>query len=297
MLICAGGLGLASLLGSTVGLAVRKIPHRWNDIFLGFCAGMMLTASLVCLIVPAVDMAGRGGWWQPLLGVVMGVLLIAVLDKFTPHLHHLTGLGRDCDGEEPHTHYAAQEPHTHNTVQQPHANYAGQEFHALNTGQEPHSRNSAEEPHAHNRSINRILLFVMAIAIHKFPEGLATGVIFDGNDLANAYTVAITIALQNIPEGMVVVTPLLMIGVRYLRVIGVGLAVALMEIAGVLLGYFIGDISAALLPVMTALAGGAMLYVISDEMIPETHSHGFEKPATYALVAGVMCMLYIQMFV
>ena len=115
--------------------------------------------------------------------------------------------------------------------------------------------------------------------------------------MGNAYTVAITIALQNIPEGMVVVTPLLMIGVSYLRVIGVSLAVALMEIAGVLLGYFIGDISSALLPTITALAGGAMLYVISDEMIPETHSHGFEKPATYALVAGVMCMLYIQMLI
>ena len=70
MLICAGGLGLASLLGSTVGLVVRKIPHRWNDIFLGFCAGMMLTASLACLIMPAVEMAGRNGWiaYQPVPG-------------------------------------------------------------------------------------------------------------------------------------------------------------------------------------------------------------------------------------
>lgn len=248
MLLCACGLGLASLLGSTIGLAVRKIPHRWNDIFLGFCAGMMLTASLVCLIMPAVEMAGPRGWWQPLMGVALGVFLVALLDKITPHLHRLTGM----DGEH----------HTNN-----------------------------------HKSINRILLFVTAIAIHKFPEGLATGVVFDGNDMGNAYTVAITIALQNIPEGMVVVTPLLLIGVSYPRVIGVSLAIALMETVGVLLGYFIGDISATLLPALTATAGGAMLYVISDEMIPETHSHGYEKPATYALVAGVMCMLYIQMLV
>ena len=137
----------------------------------------------------------------------------------------------------------------------------------------------------------------MAIAIHKFPEGLATGIVFDGDNLANAYTVAITIAIQNIPEGMVVVTPLIMIGVKFRRVIGVSLAVAFLEIAGVIAGYILGDISTALLPALTALAGGAMLYVISDEMIPETHSHGFEKHATYALVAGVMSMLYIQMFV
>lgn len=251
MLLCAAGLGLASLVGSTVGLAVRKIPHRWNDIFLGFCAGMMLTASLACLIMPALEMAGPGGWWQPLTGVAAGVLFISLLDRITPHLHHLTGL-------------------------------------------EPR-REEAHSPH--RKSIDRVLLFVVAIAIHKFPEGLAAGVVFDGENMGNAYTVAITIALQNIPEGMVVVTPLLMIGVGYLRVTLVGLAVALMEIAGVLSGYFLGDISAAFLPAMTAIAGGAMLYVISDEMIPETHSHGFEKQATYALVAGVMCMLYIQMFV
>lgn len=253
MLISASGLGLASLLGSTIGLVVRKIPHRWNDIFLGFCAGMMLTASLVCLIMPAVQMAGRTGWWQPLIGVTLGVSLIALLDRITPHLHHLTGLD-------------------HNTVR--------------------------EEPHSPNKkSIDRILLFVIAIAIHKFPEGLAAGVVFDGNDIGNAYTVAITIALQNIPEGMVVVTPLLMVGVSYFRAIGVSIIVALLEMAGVLLGYFLGDISSVLLPAITAVAGGAMLYVISDEMIPETHSHGFEKPATYALVAGVMCMLYIQMLI
>lgn len=267
MLLCATGLGLASLLGSVMGLMVKKIPHRWNDVFLGFCAGMMLTASLVCLIVPAVEMAGCDGWWQPLAGVGAGVALIALLDRLMPHLHHLTGIdGRACGGGS----YPA-------------------EVDGCACGEEPHG--------AAGQSIDRILLFVMAIAIHKIPEGLAAGVVFDGADMGNAYTVALTIALQNIPEGMVVVTPLLMIGVSYLRVVGIGIAVALMEIAGVVAGYLIGDISVALLPVVTAAAGGAMLYVISDEMIPETHSHGYEKQATYALVAGVMCMLYIQMFV
>ena len=246
LLICAAGLGLASLVGSLAGVIVRRIPHKWNDIFLGFCAGMMLTAALVCLIVPSVEMAGRSGWWQSVVGVALGVALIGVLDRITPHLHHIAGLEAG-EIEEPHT--------------------------------------------ASSRSINRVLLFVIAIAIHKFPEGIAAGVVF------NAYTVAITIAIQNIPEGMVVVTPLIMIGVSMWRVLGVALTVALLEVSGVVAGYFIGDISSALLPALTALAGGAMLYVISDEMIPETHSHGFEKHATYALVAGVMTMLYIQMFV
>lgn len=251
LLICAIGLGLSSLLGSVIGMAVRRIPHKLNDIFLGFCAGMMLAASLVCLIMPSIEMAGLSGWWQPLIGVVAGVMLVAVLDRITPHLHHIAGV--DTSIEEPHT--------------------------------------------SRNKSIDRVLLFVMAIAIHKFPEGLATGIVFDGGNMSNAYSVAITIALQNIPEGMVVVTPLIMIGSSFGRVLTVSLAIAVLEVAGVMAGYFLGDISSAVLPMLTALAGGAMLYVISDEMIPETHSHGFEKPATYALVGGVMLMLYIQQIV
>lgn len=229
LLICAAGLGLASLVGSLAGVIVRRIPHKWNDIFLGFCAGMMLTAALVCLIVPSVEMAGRSGWWQSVVGVALGVALIGVLDRITPHLHHIAGLEAG-EIEEPHT--------------------------------------------ASSRSINRVLLFVIAIAIHKFPEGIAAGVVFDGDNLTNAYTVAITIAIQNIPEGMVVVTPLIMIGVSMWRVLGVALTVALLEVSGVVAGYFIGDISSALLPALTALAGGAMLYVISDEMIPERTATG-----------------------
>lgn len=173
-----------------------------------------------------------------------GVALIGMLDRFTPHLHHLSGI-------------------------------------------------KEEERHINNASLNRTLLFVMAIAIHKLPEGLATGISFNGEP-GNAFAVALTIALQNVPEGMVVVTPLLMAGVRFLNTALIALSVALLEVAGVFAGYFIGDISSLLLPFMLSLAGGSMLYVISDEMIPETHSHGYQKPATYALVAGVICMLFIE---
>ena len=93
---------------------------------------------------------------------------------------------------------------------------------------------------------------------------------------------------------MVVVTPLIMIGVGTLRVLVVSLVVAALEMAGVLAGYWLGDLSAALLPFLMGMAGGAMLYVISDEMIPETHAHGYEKQASYALIAGVMTMLLIE---
>lgn len=244
LLYCAAGLGLSSLLGSVIGLIVRRIPHRWNDIFLGLCAGMMLTAAIVCLILPAVQMCTPGAWWQVITGAACGVALIGVLDRVTPHLHHLSGV-------------------------------------------------ADSELHVNNATFNRTLLFVMAIALHKLPEGLATGVSFNGEQ-GNAIAISLTIALQNIPEGMVVVTPLLMAGVRFRNTLGIAIGVAVLEVAGVFSGYFLGDLSAALLPFMLSMAGGAMLYVISDEMIPETHSHGFQKQATYALVGGVLVMLLIE---
>lgn len=243
--IAAAGLGLASLVGSTVGLAVKRIPHRWNDTFMGFCAGTMLAAAIVGLIAPAVEQTRPGQWWQVVAGVAAGVALIGMLDYVTPHLHRLTGL----------------DPEKHRT----------------------------------DTSTHRILLFVMAIALHKLPEGMAAGIVFDdASDLSNAWSVAISIALQNIPEGMVVVTPLLMIGVGFWRAFGVSVTVALLEMAGVGLGYLLGSVSGMFLPGLLGLAGGAMLYVISDEMIPETHSHGYQKPATYALVGGVLAMLFID---
>ncbi len=244
VLISAAWLGIASLLGSGIGLIIKRIPHKWNDIFLGCCAGMMVAASLVCLILPAIDMVPLGQIWQPLVGVAAGVALISLLDYVTPHLHKLSGL--------------------------------------------------ETEKHHNKTTADKVLLFVLAIALHKFPEGLAAGVSFNDGDLGNAYALSITLALQNIPEGMVVVTPLIMVGVRPLRVLGIALIVAALEVAGVCAGFWLGEISSLFLPALTAMAGGAMLYIISDEMIPETHAHGFEKPATYALIAGVMLMLMIE---
>ena len=92
---------------------------------------------------------------------------------------------------------------------------------------------------------------------------------------------------------MVVVTPLLLVGVKKMRAFLISLAIALMEVVGVWIGYGIGAISAYLLPVMLAFAGGAMLYVVSDEMIPETHAHGYQKMATYALLIGFMVMVFV----
>lgn len=243
--ISALGLCGATIIGSLLGFAVRSLPHKWNDTILGYCAGIMLAAAILGLIVPAVDLCHPIWWWTVIAGVILGALFLNVIDLVTPHLHHITGI----DPEE----------------------------------------------HQQNRSINRIMLFVMAIAIHKLPEGMAAGVGFNNTaDLGNAWTVAMGIALQNIPEGMVVISPLLLAGVKPLRTFIISTAIGLLEIVGVLLGYYIGAISATLLPMLLAFAGGAMLYVVSDEMIPETHAHGYQKSATYALLLGFLSLLFIE---
>ena len=140
------------------------------------------------------------------------------------------------------------------------------------------------------QKLDKVLLFVTAIAIHNLPEGIAAGVGFGSGDTAQALTVAGGIALQNIPEGMVIIGPMLAAGISPKRTFLCALATGLVEIAGTLLGYFAVSLSAAILPFALAFAGGTMLYVISDEMIPETH-HSDARGATYALLVGFCVML------
>ena len=142
-----------------------------------------------------------------------------------------------------------------------------------------------------NANLSKVLLFVIAIAIHNLPEGIAAGVGFGSGNTAQALTIAGGIALQNIPEGMVVIGPMLAAGVSKKKTFLCALVTGLVEVVGTFIGYFAGSVSSAILPFALAFAGGTMLYVISDEMIPETHSHGVERGATYALLVGFCFML------
>ena len=146
------------------------------------------------------------------------------------------------------------------------------------------------EPH-NNANLSKVLLFVTAIAIHNLPEGIAAGVSFGTGDDSQALLIAGGIALQNIPEGMVIIGPMLAAGVRPGRTFLCALVTGLIEVVGTLLGYFAVSIASAILPFALAFAGGTMLYVISDEMIPETHAHGSQQGATYALLVGFCLML------
>lgn len=142
-----------------------------------------------------------------------------------------------------------------------------------------------------NANLNKVLLFVTAIAIHNLPEGIAAGVGFGSDDTSQALIIAGGIALQNIPEGMVIIGPMLAAGVSPKRTFLCAMITGIVEVVGTLIGYFAVNIASAILPFALAFAGGTMLYVISDEMIPETHAHGSERGATYALLVGFCVML------
>lgn len=147
------------------------------------------------------------------------------------------------------------------------------------------------EDHQNNANISKVLLFVTAIAIHNLPEGIAAGVGFGTGNTADALMIAGGIALQNIPEGMVIIAPMLSAGVSPRRTFLCATATGLIEVVGTLLGYFAVSVASMILPFALAFAGGTMLYVISDEMIPETHAHGSERGATYSLLVGFCIML------
>lgn len=253
--VTALGVGGATVIGTLLGFCFTKVPHKWNDAIMGFAAGVMLAAAMLGLVIPAMDKVGAQGIWQVVLGIVAGVLFLNLMDKLTPHLHHLA---------------------SKDTLPVAQDNALG------------------EEQHANNMNIDKVMLFVIAIAIHNLPEGIAAGVGFGTGDTGNAITVALGIALQNIPEGFVLVAPMILAGVGKGKTFLIAAATGLVEVAGTFIGYFASTLSETLLPFLLSFAGGTMLYIVSDEMIPETHSHGYERLATYSLIAGFCLMIVLE---
>ena len=243
--LTALGVGGATVFGSLLGFAFKKISHRFSDIVLSFAAGVMLAAAVLGLIVPSLEYGGKFGILITVAGIFVGAVGLNLIDKLVPHLHKLMGPDIEC----------------HN-----------------------------------NADLNKVLLFVLAIGIHNLPEGIAAGVGFGSGDTSQALLIAGGIALQNIPEGMVIIGPMLAAGVSKRRTLVCALITGLVEVVGTLIGYFAVSIATVVLPFALAFAGGTMLYVISDEMIPETHAHGSERGATYALLAGFCVMLAMDVF-
>jgi len=157
-----------------------------------------------------------------------------------------------------------------------------------------HSMAGVDTERHNNAKLDKVLLFVLAIAIHNLPEGIAAGVGFGTDNVSRAMMIAAGIALQNIPEGIVIIAPMLSAGVSKRRTFAIAMLTGIVEVIGTIMGYMAVEISYVILPFALSFAGGTMLYIISDEMIPETHAHGEERGATYALLIGFCLMLFMD---
>ena len=258
VLLTALGVGGATVIGALIGFIFKKASHRFSDIVLAFAAGVMLAAAVLGLVMPSVE---------------YGYAMFAPTpeDSASPVIAKLVALGMTVAGI-----------------------FVGALCLNLVDRLVPHLHKMADvdqESHPANKNVGKVLLFVMAIAIHNLPEGIAAGVGFGSGNTAEALLIAGGIALQNIPEGMVIIGPMLSSGISLKKTFLCAAATGVVEIIGTLIGYFAVSVSAAILPFALAFAGGTMLYVISDEMIPETHAHGSQRGATYSLLAGFCLML------
>lgn len=254
--LCAG---LATGIGSIPIFFTRKISKKILDLMLGAAAGVMLAATSFSLIIPAIEKGGGGvkGATITLIGILCGGLFIDIIDKFFPDTNLLSNAvnGNGQNGTNIH--------------------------HAPNTGMNPRLR--------------KVWLFVFAITVHNFPEGLAVGVGFGDGDIINGLSLAVGIGLQNLPEGLAVALPLLRENYSRGKAFLIALCTGLVEPIGGLIGVALVQISRPMLPLALAFAAGAMLFVISHEIIPETqHQEGHSKLATHALMVGFVVMMFLD---
>lgn len=244
VLLCALGVGGATVLGAILGFIFKNLSHRFSDVVLAFAAGVMLASAVIGLIIPSLESGGDFGVFTTIAGMFSGALCLNLIDKLVPHLHKFVEAGAVPE--------------------------------ALR--------------------LRRVMLFVTAIALHNLPEGIAAGVGFGSGDISSAILIAGGIALQNVPEGMVIIAPMLSVGVNPSKTLLIALGTGLIEVVGTFIGYYSVKLASFILPFALAFAGGTMLYIISDEIIPDTHADGAENGATYALLAGFSLILLFSSF-
>ncbi len=260
-IIASMAAGLATGIGAIPIFFTRNITRKLLDALLGVAAGVMLATTSFSLIVPAIEKGGGGvpGATITLIGILCGGFFIDFIDRYFPDTNLLTNAINGTEVIE---------------------NSFKKTF--------PISINM-------NPRLRKVWLFVIAITIHNFPEGLAVGVGFGDGDIANGISLAIGIGLQNLPEGLAVALPLVREKYSVRKAFLIALTTGLVEPIGGLLGVGLVQIARPVLPFAMAFAAGAMLFVISHEIIPETQNHeGHSKLATHALLIGFVVMMFLD---
>ncbi|WP_277552937.1 ZIP family metal transporter [Halobaculum limi] len=254
-----GGVVIAGLnmVGALSVLVYRDPSERALDTALGFAAGVMLAASFTSLIVPGIDLTEV---------VVPGVPATGLLSPVPV----LTGILLGAAFLDQADHWV---PHVH----------------VLITGRQ------RDDQTVTDAKVASVILFIVAITIHNMPEGLAVGVGFGSGNVANGIALMLAIGIQNIPEGLAVSIAAINAGFqRRTYAVLTGIRSGLVEIPLTVLGAVAVVLVEPALPYAMGFAAGAMLFVISDEILPETHSRGHEREATLGTMVGVVIMLYLD---
>lgn len=254
----AGGFTwLITAVGAAIVLTTRKMSDALLDSMLGFAAGVMIAASIWSLIIPAIELsedAALPAWAPAAIGVLLGAAFLRVFDQFLPHLH----IGKPEDQAE---------------------------------GRESPWR--------------RTTLLVTAITLHNIPEGLAVGVAFgaigttiggssDATTLAGAAALAFGIGVQNFPEGISVAMPLRASGMSRVRSWFFGQLSASIEPVAAVIGALAVVVISPILPYALAFAAGAMLYVVVEELVPQSQNGVHTDLATLGTMGGFTVMMVLD---
>ena len=245
VILTALGVGGATIFGAFIGLVCKKSKSSYNELVMSFCAGIMLSAAFLGLIIPSLENGGEPGAFVTAAGLFAGAAIVYCFDILIRMYKAPSLLNIEGDN---------------------------------------------------NIKIRRALTFATAIAIHNLPEGVAAGVGFGGEDASDGFFIATAIALQNIPEGMAVFVALLSVGISTGRTLFFASMTGVVEIFGTFLGYFAVSLCTPLLSFILALAGGSMLYIISDEMMPAARSEDDSHRSTFIFLLGFALMLILDTF-
>ena len=253
-------IALFNTLGALLVLVWRDPTERALDGALGFAAGVMLAASFTSLILPGVEFASRPGYAAVGVGGLELVGIAPVVLGFAAGVVLLD----QADKWVPHVH-------------------------VIVTGE------TRPDPSRGNPRTASVILFIVAITLHNLPEGLAVGVAFGSGDVANALALMLAIGLQNVPEGLAVSVAAINAGLgRLFYAAFAGVRAGLVEIPLAVFGALAVRVATPILPYAMGFAAGGMLFVISDEIVPETHARGHERVATLGTMLGVLVMLYLD---
>lgn len=260
---------MATAVGAFPVFLVQRVSKRQEAALMAFAAGVMLAAAIFALLLPSLEAgqtllaatgaAQTGAAGLTAVGLLLGMGLMLAIDKALPHEHAVLP--------------PAAPGHT-----------------------------SQWAPAAEAAQAQRAWLMVLAILIHNIPEGLAVGAAYSGAGLGldaegasqAGASVALAIGLQNMPEGLIVAMALRSLGKGAALSWGVAALSGLAEPLGAILGLWVLGSLPAFYPVGLAMAAGAMIFVVSHEIIPETHRNGFESLASVTLMAGFIFMLMLD---